>query len=352
MKRHILLITFLSFFCIAQAQQWNPFVSSPHLSASPIDLSKGDQVTLNFNAGNIGITPMTRLDQPLRIIISLSGLLPANQANPAASVSGASFFNISYSSAINSFLLEQNTTIPAALNGGATTISIQARVTSISTQESPQNGFQVNLIPPAYTSTTNNINDDQSSVITYTLNSILPVELVSFEGSISDCKAKLTWLTASELNNDYFSIQKSVDAIHWDELGKVKGNGTTSEPHNYEFVDPNVNSKDSYYRLVQYDFDGTRDFSQIISLNAPNCGGQSYRIYPNPAQDIINIEYQEPIHKQYISNIFSASGQLVKTVMIKDMNNRIFVGDLVPGAYLLNIESADEQSAHTIVIQR
>jgi len=85
-----------------------------------------------------------------------------------------------------------------------------------------------------------------------------PVELKFFSASVYNTeKAILHWSTASEDKNNFFTIERSTDANSWEELGTVKGNGTTTETKKYQFIDENPNSKKLYYRLSQTDYDGT-----------------------------------------------------------------------------------------------
>lgn len=352
MKRVFIIIIFYSVIIHAYAQPWNPFVNSTNISESPINLANGEFVELTFNIGNGGSQALTNLASPLRALITMTGFEPQNTANPSASVLGASFFNVNYDLGSNTYFLQQSLPIPAALNGGVNSVRIQVRVTTLSTAEDPRNGFQVNITPPAYTSSFNNANDDRAEVITYTMNSVLPVELVRFTGEISDCNTLLKWETASERNNDYFMVEKSPDAKQWTEVAKVPGNGNSLVPQYYELRDDGIQSKETYYRLVQFDYDGTREYSHIILVNSPDCANGIYKVYPNPAQEIIHVDYSNPVQEQSVSTLFSSSGQLVKTVTLNDMNNRIYVGDLVPGAYMLQMKTSDKTQTHAIVIQR
>lgn len=352
MKPFLLIIYTLCSIIAVQAQSWNPFVNSTNISESPIDLEKGEYVDLSFIIGNAGSQPLSNLSNPLRAVVSMTGFQPADMANPTSAVSGANYFNVSYYPLLNTYFLEQSVPIPAALSGGSNAVTIRARVTTMSSLETPKNGFQVNLTPPAYTSSFNNVNDDRAEVITYTLNSFLPVELVSFSGEVTECQTSLKWVTASELNNDYFLVEKSTDAVNWKEIGKIAGNGNSVIPQNYQWVDTDIQSPDTYYRLVQFDYDGTKEYSHIIAVNASDCVQRMYRVYPNPAQDVLYVDAQNPLPGQYVSSFFSSSGQLVKTVMLTDMSSRIYVGDLVPGAYLLQMQTSDNVQNHSIVIQR
>ena len=83
----------------------------------------------------------------------------------------------------------------------------------------------------------------------------LPVELLYFDAS-ADNSVLLSWATATEINNDYFSIERSEDGVNFYEIGKVNGNGDSNKEITYEFTDKFVLAPVEYYRLKQVDFDG------------------------------------------------------------------------------------------------
>ena len=93
---------------------------------------------------------------------------------------------------------------------------------------------------------------------------LLPVELISFNVSEDHGKAHLDWITATEVNNSHFEIQRSINGRDWITLGEVAGKGTTYEISTYHFVDEStIKGYFNYYRLRQFDFDGNIDHSRI-----------------------------------------------------------------------------------------
>ncbi|MEQ8520688.1 MAG: T9SS type A sorting domain-containing protein [Vicingaceae bacterium] len=95
----------------------------------------------------------------------------------------------------------------------------------------------------------------------------LPVTLVHFSANPIGDVVHLTWKTASELNNDFFNVQRSSNVETWIGIGKVKGNGNSQQLVNYEFTDTRPLTGTSYYRLAQVDFDGKRELFGPVAVN-------------------------------------------------------------------------------------
>ncbi len=111
----------------------------------------------------------------------------------------------------------------------------------------------------------------------------LPVELVYLRGSYMENRVRIWWKTATEINNDYFEVERSRDGENFEAIGKVTGGGNSSGPIDYEFFDLNPYRVDAYYRLVQYDYDGETEPSKIILVESPrNVLETSIDVYPNP----------------------------------------------------------------------
>jgi N-acetylneuraminic acid mutarotase len=109
----------------------------------------------------------------------------------------------------------------------------------------------------------------------------LPITLSSFTGKYCDNKSTLLqWTTASETNNDYFTLETSHDGYKWRKLDTIKGAGNSSELLKYSSIDLYPFIGINYYRLLQTDFDGKQTYSQVISVNSENT--ESLHIFPNP----------------------------------------------------------------------
>ena len=130
----------------------------------------------------------------------------------------------------------------------------------------------------------------------------IPVELISFSANVSDGSVILNWITATELNNSGFEIQRLKDTKNelsndWETIGFVAGQGTTTQINRYTFVDnltPALN-RTLYYRLKQIDFDGSFEYSKIVEVDFEIVVDYSLdQNYPNPFNPSTTIRYSIP----------------------------------------------------------
>ena len=118
----------------------------------------------------------------------------------------------------------------------------------------------------------------------------LPVELLSFKAVKEETRINLNWTTASEINNDYFTIEKSKDAIIFKEVASISGAGNSTALLHYSTIDPNPYTGVSYYRLKQTDYDGKYKYSSAISVNF-NENTAQLKIYSDRSKNGIYVQY-------------------------------------------------------------
>ncbi|HEX6892033.1 MAG TPA: T9SS type A sorting domain-containing protein [Chryseolinea sp.] len=110
----------------------------------------------------------------------------------------------------------------------------------------------------------------------------LPVELISFTAALKFDIVELKWSTASEFNNDHFTIERSVNLEDFEVVATIRGNGTTKIIHHYNTLDPNPAYGRSYYRLKQTDFDGKSAYSDVKVIDYEGPKFAALKAYPNP----------------------------------------------------------------------
>ncbi|MFM9840196.1 MAG: T9SS type A sorting domain-containing protein [Cyclobacteriaceae bacterium] len=132
--------------------------------------------------------------------------------------------------------------------------------------------------------TATNLSNDFRIATTNLAATPLPIELIYFSAVLRNLMVELSWATASELNNDFFTIERSGSGEKFETVKTVKGKGTTNLTSNYQDVDEDPLPGTSYYRLKQTDFDGNHTYSEVITIEI-NSATSQFKIYPNPIAD-------------------------------------------------------------------
>lgn len=175
----------------------------------------------------------------------------------------------------------------------------------------------------------------------------LPIELLYFDAIANNNQVELSWATASEKNNDYFTIERTVGGITFEEIARVAGQGNSSIKFKYSFTDTRPKNGTSYYRLKQTDYNGESEYFEVRSVNIQR-SDLVYSIYPNPNRGSFTIEIS--------SDAVYADAQLVLTDMtgkvIAFQQVNIAVGttqmmledlELEMGTYLVTLRGADQK---------
>lgn len=193
---------------------------------------------------------------------------------------------------------------------------------------------------------------------------LLPVELLSFDAKLNGNKVDLFWTTSSEINNDYFIVQRSRDMENFENIASVKGAGNSSIPIHYTTSDDNPLEGVSYYRLKQTDFDGTVSYSKAVPITISRSKIQSENnlslnnilIYPNPSDGLININFENKEKAIFQFIVYDIMGRQVQfSQKAGEEGNVLFSMDLreVPtGTYILVVQTEDQRISHKLIIQR
>lgn len=168
----------------------------------------------------------------------------------------------------------------------------------------------------------------------------LPVELVNFEAVVNEQNnVLLRWATASEINNSHFEIERSLDGARFDYIDFVGGQGNSTTLNNYQLTDNNAVKGETYYRLKQIDYDGSYEFSDIVSVKIDSDQIITAMI-PNPVSEKTIVRFNPNISIKSKLEVRTASGQLVKTYQVQGSAQEINLSELERGIYFLNIKNA------------
>ncbi len=195
-----------------------------------------------------------------------------------------------------------------------------------------------------------------NNMITILFTSPLPVSLTSFTAVNRVKSVDLAWSTASEKNNDYFSIERSSNGGEYTEIGRVIGSGNSTSSKFYKFSDPSPLAPIGYYRLKQMDFDGEFEYSKIVTVK--RYGKDQLTVYPNPASPgemQLQLPLQTGDYEIRITSVTGTNQLLHKGVMTSIEENVIALDPesaLKPGVYILRLITTDQDQVMKIVIQQ
>jgi hypothetical protein len=144
----------------------------------------------------------------------------------------------------------------------------------------------------------------------------MPISLLSFQAKVNNHQEVLIeWVTAAEINNDYFTVERSVDGILWEVLTYVNGSGTTSRSKYYSATDTDPYNGISYYRLKQTDYDGTFEYFTPVSVYLARNMEDRITLYPNPNNGAFNIDFQGDRDVEW--RIFDMQGRVIYSSFLK-----------------------------------
>lgn len=313
--------------------QGNDGVASPGSNGGGIILIKANSIVTTGTCGRV---------------ISANGNTPAPSGNDGAGGGGAAGSIVLW---VNSWSIAPGCPLTISANGGNggtvnnsthagggaggqgvvmfNTTQPTTNVTTTTNNGAP--GCSNNSVPcntPAGSASGSN----NQGISTPTTNP-LPVELLFFTAySLDERKVLLEWQTESEINNDFFTVERSQDGENWKMVLITDGAGNSNTSINYKEVDSEPLTGISYYRLKQTDFDGSIKYSEIVSVSLNQ---DELILYPNPAGTNLNIEckFLQTVH------VYNAIGQDVSSFVviheISDSHIQMDLTNLSPGFYFI-----------------
>jgi len=199
----------------------------------------------------------------------------------------------------------------------------------------------------------NNSADDFATSTIEVIAGVLPVTLLSFNATLSNCQPVLKWLTESEINSDRFEIERgNLRNSTWKSIGllSAKGNGGAKTTYNFLDSDLDNTSEKVLYRLKMIDKDGQYKYSKILPVLI-NCKTKQVEVYPNPVKDgrlYVNLTGANGYTE---ATLLSLTGQVIMKQVIKNGTNYLNISPgIAAGLYLLNIKDENGVDKKTKVL--
>ena len=185
---------------------------------------------------------------------------------------------------------------------------------------------------------------------------ITPIQLLSFTGEVLSNGNLLKWSTATEYNNDYFTISRSTDGINFTPVATVDGAGNSSNVLNYNLLDKNAPAGLSYYRLVQTDFNGQKSAPVDITLTRGEIKFGITQLMPVPTNANLEVGFASATKNMVTMTIHNVEGKLISTQNVEANTGfntiRLDVSAYASGVYFITINNGNEVATGRFVKQQ
>jgi hypothetical protein len=185
-----------------------------------------------------------------------------------------------------------------------------------------------------------------------TWSSPLPIELLSFEAAFikETGFVELKWSTATEIDNDFFTVESSQDGSNWTEILRKEGAGTTNQLKNYMDYDKHPYNGINYYRLKQTDYDGDYSYSKILAVNILNSIDYKIITFPNPVNTRLNISSPGISFEEIF--IIDNKGAIVAQQLNPSFSENIQIdfGRFKNGNYLIKLKTKDTIATKKVTV--
>lgn len=181
------------------------------------------------------------------------------------------------------------------------------------------------------------------------VNESLPIELIDFEVFASESNVEFNWSTASEINNDYFTIEESYDGVNWVEVSKINGAGNSSSIKEYSYNYDKSIDDIIYYRLKQTDYNGTTSYSKIVIIQGDYQNDTTLHIFYNKQKQILELDFSSNLQKStsYIE-VLNIAGQVVYKSYVFEL--QINVSGFPKGIYYVFYKQDNKENAKRVII--
>jgi hypothetical protein len=184
-------------------------------------------------------------------------------------------------------------------------------------------------------------NHPWASVFAYKSGSVLPIELIDLKVTCKKDKAEINWTTGMERNNEWFTIERSVNAVDFEVVAAIPGAGTSLQNRYYTYTDAHPGNDVVYYRIRQTDKDLKTTVSNPVILQpCMNSANFKPELYPNPASTDLNVKFSfVPLNTAY--TIINNKGAIIHKGIFEAMDNTINVSEFSDGIYTIQISDTE-----------
>jgi len=175
----------------------------------------------------------------------------------------------------------------------------------------------------------------------------LPIQLTSFDVRLLHNTPLVEWTTMSELNNAYYSLERSSNGSDFKEITRIYGHGTTDRQNHYSYTDYNASNGLNYYRLTQVDLNGNYTTYHTISVFVPV---EDFSVFPTFFSQEVTLQMPLPYDKPAAWVLYDAFGKTIRAGVLRSQPiQQIALPGIQTGTYILTIVFEEGLKSHKLI---
>ena len=322
---------------LAQPNSADPAITSMSFATDPVQEGGTTTLTVFFINNGFGANstiPAGKVGINISLPTSIEYIaFPENASNVTGTI--ANKFTWSYDISTRNFFGITNQSLPAG-NSGTIVITVKGNIATMTPRISNAN---IQRIDPSFYPNENTLNNILNASLAVAPGGVVSVGLLDFNATAKDNRTVTTdWQTSSELNTKNFEVEFSTDGLKFSTIGTVTAAGNSSTPRSYNFIHTKPINGINYYRLKQFDLDGSFKYSVIRKVKF----GSASLIYamPNPTHDRVTI-ISGAGGKVESVGIYTADGRKMQQINNYTYGSNIDMSRFAPATYMIRITDKD-----------
>lgn len=180
---------------------------------------------------------------------------------------------------------------------------------------------------------------------------VLPVTFLDFYVEVLNGNANVFWSTSEELNNDFFSVQRSLNGQVWETIGYVPGAGTTNQTQLYQFTDQSPIPGTSYYRIKQHDFGGASSYTELRRIYFEE-SSLAFKLLPNPSDKEVRLSFRGALEDFQHFEMVNGFGQIIFSGEVDQQEIVINTSRTAQGVYIVRVHTKAGVLSERVIIER